>query len=381
MTPLVARLTDRLPAVLGDVQALVECESPSSDLDALHRSADVVAGIGRETLGLEPERVSVEGRPHLRWRWGDGPTRVLLLGHHDTVWPIGTLARRPYDVTAGVLRGPGCFDMKTGLAMAFRALECLEDREGVTLLVTADEELGSPTSRGLIEECAAGAEAVLVLEAAAEDGALKVARKGVSLFRVHLEGRAAHAGLEPERGVNAAVELAHQVLAVTALGDEDSGTSMTPTVCAAGTTSNTVPAAASFAVDVRMWSEPEQERITSEMGRLVPRVPGSRIRVEGGANRPPMSEEGSTELLAAAARVAGRLDLPEPRSARVGGASDGNFTAGMGIRTLDGLGAAGGGAHAEEEHVLVDEVTPRTALLAGLLADLLLVRPTPEGRP
>ena len=372
-------LTRRLPALLDDVRAMVECESPSADLGALRRSADVVARIGTDALGHEPERVVLGDRPHLRWRLGSGPTRVLLLGHHDTVWPLGTLARRPYDVSRDVLRGPGCFDMKTGLAMAFRALECLDVLDGVTLLVTADEELGSPTSRELIEDCAAGADAVLVLEAAGEGGALKVARKGVSAYEVLIEGRAAHAGLEPERGVNAALELAHQLLVVAALGSGSAGTSVTPTVCAAGTTRNTVPAAASFAVDVRMWSEQEQERVDSEMGRLAPHLSGAGVRVEGGANRPPMGEDTSSELLAAAARVAAELDLPRPVGVRVGGGSDGNLTAGMGVRTLDGLGASGGGAHAEDEHVLVGDLPARTALLAGLVDDLLTNGPSGAG--
>ncbi len=177
------------------------------------RSADVVARVGARRLGVEPERIVIDGRTHLRWRLGAGPSRVLVLGHHDTVWPIGSLATRPCTVDGGVLRGPGCFDMKAGLAMAFHALAGLDDRDGVTLLVTGDEELGSPSSRALIEDEARAAQAALVLEASADGGALKTERKGVSLYDVRVIGRAAHAGLEPEHGVNATVELAHQVLA------------------------------------------------------------------------------------------------------------------------------------------------------------------------
>jgi glutamate carboxypeptidase len=215
-------------SLLDDVEALVTCESPSADLDAVARSADVVARVGAARLGAPPERIVLEGRTHLRWRFGAGPARVLVLGHHDTVWPIGSLVRHPYSVRDGVLRGPGCFDMKAGLAMAFHAVAALPDPDGVTILVTGDEEIGSPTSRELIEAEAAGCAAALVLEASADGGALKTERKGVALYEVRIVGRAAHAGLEPEAGVNAAVELAHQLLAVAGLGDAARGTTVTP---------------------------------------------------------------------------------------------------------------------------------------------------------
>ncbi len=203
-----------LSAVLADIETLVRCESPSTDLDAVARSASVLAELGAARTGVDAERIVVDGRTHLRWRLGDGPPSVLLLGHHDTVWPIGTLTRLPFRCTDGVLRGPGSFDMKAGVVMALHAVGALEDRAGVTLLVTGDEELGSPSSRELIEQEARRHRAALVLEASADGGALKTERKGVSLYRVEAHGRAAHAGLEPESGVNASVELAHQVLAV-----------------------------------------------------------------------------------------------------------------------------------------------------------------------
>src|SRR3569833_2200742 len=182
--------------LLADARALIECESPSTDLAAVARSAEGVARVGAARRGVAPERIVLDGRTHLRWRLGTGPSRVLLLGHHDTVWPLGALADHPCTVEEGILRGPGCFDMKAGLVMAFHAAAGLD---GVTLLVTGDEELGSPSSRGLIEQEARAATAALVLEASA-DGALKTERKGVSLYEVRVAGRAAHAGLEPERG-------------------------------------------------------------------------------------------------------------------------------------------------------------------------------------
>src|ERR1051326_1676275 len=248
--PLVARMAERLPALLADVEALVTCESPSADLAAVARCAAIVARIGSRELGVEPERIVLDGRSHLRWRLGPGEPRVLLLGHHDTVWPIGSLGSHPYQLEGGVLRGPGCFDMKTGVVMGFyAAAEALRasGAGGLTVLITGDEELGSPSSRALIEEAAAGCRAALVLEASADGGALKTERKGVSLYRVRVAGRAAHAGLEPERGLNAGVELAHHLLAVNEFGDPGRGTTVTPTTATVGTTTNTVPAAAEFA--------------------------------------------------------------------------------------------------------------------------------------
>ena len=371
-----------LRALLDDLRELVECESPSSDLAAVARSADVVARVGAARLGVEPERIVLDGRTHLRWRLGPGPTRVLLLGHHDTVWPLGSLATRPFSVVDGVLRGPGCFDMLAGVVMAFHAAASLPAPEGVTILLTGDEELGSPSSRGLIEDEARGAEAALVLEASADGGALKVERKGVSLYEVLVHGRAAHAGLEPELGVNATLELAHQALAVSDLGDPRVGTTVTPTVSAAGTTTNTVPAGGSFSVDVRVRTVAEQDRVDAAMRALRPVLAGATIEVVGGPNRPPLERSASAALFERAQRL-GLVDLT---AASVGGASDGNFTAGVGTPTLDGLGAVGGGAHAEDEHVLVDQLLPRTALLAALVADLLVSttnhpEPTGAARP
>jgi glutamate carboxypeptidase len=360
-----------LSELLDDLRELVECESPSADLAAVARSAEVVARVGASRLGVEPERIVLDGRTHLRWRLGADPTRVLLLGHHDTVWPLGSLADRPFAVEDGVARGPGCFDMKAGLVMAFHAVASLTDRDGITILVTGDEEIGSPSSRALIEQEAAGASAALVLEASADGGALKTERKGTSLYEVVIHGRAAHAGLEPEAGVNATLELAHQALAVTGFADPGRGTTVTPTTSRAGTTSNTVPAEGSFIVDVRVCSAAEQERVDEAMRALLPVLPGASLQVLGGPNRSPLEGSSSRALFARAAAVAVALGLPDLTSASVGGASDGNFTAGVGTPTLDGLGAVGGGAHADDEHVLLAELPGRTALVAALVADLL----------
>ncbi|MFJ1562070.1 M20 family metallopeptidase [Streptomyces mirabilis] len=361
----------RLPAILASIEQLVRCESPTGDLAAVARSADVVSRLGAALLGSDPERIVLEGRTHLRWQLGKGPRRVLLLGHHDTVWPMGSLDTHPFSVREGILRGPGCLDMKSGLVMAFHAVAALEDTDGITLLVTGDEELGSPSSRGLIEAEAVGCRAALVLEAAGAGGALKSERKGVSLYRVEVRGRAAHAGLEPENGVNATLEAAHQVLAVAHLADATAGTTVTPTVLAAGTTTNTVPARGSFAVDVRVPDAGEQDRVDAAMRALRPVLDGAVLKVTGGPNRPPLAASASADLFDRAALLATSLSLGPLSAVAVGGASDGNFTAGIGTPTLDGLGAVGGGAHADDEHVVVNELPARTALLSALVEDLL----------
>lgn len=355
-------------ALLHDVARLVEMESPSSDPAAVTACQQLVADLLTERTGVAAELVARDGCTHLRW--SVGTPRVVLLGHLDTVWPHGTLARLPFAVEGDRATGPGIFDMKTGAAMALHVLARLEDLDGMALLLTGDEEVGSPTSRELIEEVARDAEAVLVLEASAGD-AIKVARKGVGAYRLEVTGTAAHAGLEPDQGANALVEAAHQVLAITAMSDEDAGTTVTPTVATAGTTLNTVPATAEVHVDTRAWTPDEQQRVDDELRSLAPRVEGCRLTWHGGINRPPLTEDATRALFDRATEVAERLHQPAPRSARVGGGSDGNFTGALGVSTLDGLGAIGAGAHAEHEHVRVSALGERLRLLTALCADLL----------
>lgn len=361
----------QLDDIISTIRSLVECESPSPDHDAVASSADLVARLGEEILGAPAERIEVDGVSHVRWAFGDS-TRVLLLAHHDTVWPLGTLERLPYAIADGVLTGPGCFDMKTGLAMAMHAIAALDERDGVTLLVTGDEELGSPSSRELIEEAARGARAALVLEASADGGALKLERKGVSLYEIVLNGVASHAGLEPEKGVNTSIELANQVLAIATFGNPKLGTTVTPTLAVSGVTSNTVPARAVLKVDVRARTAAEQQRVDLAMHELKPVLDGASIEIHGGVNRPPLERSASSELFEHATALAAGLGLGAIDGVAVGGASDGNYTAGIGVPTLDGLGAVGGGAHAETEHVVVDEIEPRTRLLSALVAELVL---------
>lgn len=368
----------QLDAMVDALGTLVSVESPSNDVPSLNACATVVADLGSSLLGEAPEVLDGGGRPFLRWSFGGGPPRVVLVGHLDTVWPLGTLARWPFSVdsSTGVATGPGSFDMKSGLVQGFYALSTLDSLDGVAVVVNADEEIGSPGSRGLIEESVRDAEAALVLEPAA-GGSLKTARKGVSMYSVLVDGRAAHAGLEPEKGANATVGLAHAVLGLSGLGSEAEQTTVTPTVASSGTTMNTVPAAASVHVDVRAFTVAEQERVDREIKALagpVPTVPGAVVRVEGGINRPPFPPSASASLYEMAGRIAESLELPALSSIAVGGGSDGNFTAGLGVPTLDGLGAVGDHAHAEGEYVVVGAMVDRARLVAGLVRELLVVR-------
>ena len=371
-----------LQLMLADLARLVRAESPSSDLEAVRRSARIMADLVLERLSRRPEIVDVDGVHHVLLRGAD--PRVLILGHHDTVWPIGTLEVLPYLEAEGVVRGPGCFDMKLGVVQAVHALARLVERHGsraldrVTLLVTGDEEVGSTTSRAIIEAEAARCSAALVLEAAGPGGSLKTARKGVSRYDVAVVGRAAHSGLEPEKGINATIAAAEAVLAIAVLGDAAAGTTVTPTALTSGTSPNTVPASATFAVDVRATTVDEQRRVDAAIRSVRPAVDGARIDVRGGINRPPMERVAAEELFRRAERIAHDLGHPPLVSVSVGGASDGNFTAGMGVPTLDGLGAVGGGAHADDEHAEIGWILPRTDLLEALVEEIALEGSTAE---
>jgi glutamate carboxypeptidase len=375
---LVQQAEERLPDILADIERVISIETPSSDKEAVAAGARDFAALLHERLGAEEELLEVEGTTHLRLRFGTGPARVVLLNHQDTVWPHGTLDRIPFSTNDGILRGPGSFDMLTGAIMSVHAVAILRDHlgegalDGLSILVTGDEEVGSLTSSDLIRAEAAEAKAAFVMEASA-GGALKLERKGTSNYVLVFKGRASHAGLEPEKGINAGMALALALPLVADLADAEAGTTVVPTVISAGTTSNTVPAEARVDVDVRARTAAELERVDAQIRELAanPQVEGSTTEVLGGINRPPFEPEQSAALFDRATSLAAELGLPAPEGVSVGGASDGNFTAGDGIPTLDGLGAVGDGAHAEHEHAVIDEIAPRTALLAALIADQL----------
>ncbi|MEO8363590.1 MAG: M20 family metallopeptidase [Ilumatobacteraceae bacterium] len=370
MTDLRQQMDARVPAMLTQLERLVNTESPSLNNERLEESARVIAEILTEVTGKAPTIISTERGPHVHWK-GSEQTNVLIIGHHDTVFPLGEVAKRPFSRDGDIARGPGIFDMKAGIIQAIHGLSAIPDSYHVEMLITADEEVGSYASRELIEQRAKATGAVLVLEPSADGGALKTARKGVGTFRIDIGGRAAHAGLEPEKGINALIELATQVQRISAIANPKLGTTVTPTVASAGTTENVVPAMAQIVVDVRVVVPEEKERVEREMATLTPTVAGATISVSGSINRPPMHESASADLFAVALKIAAEMNLEGITGVAVGGGSDGNFTAAVGVPTLDGLGAVGGGAHADSEHVLISKMGERAALLAGVARALV----------
>jgi len=357
--------------MLAALERLVRAESPSTDKAHCDACADEVAQLFAQRTGISAIR---HRRPnagdHLEIRVGQGSEPIVLLCHHDTVWPAGTLARLPFRLKGDRVSGPGSYDMKAGIVEAAFALEQARPRRPVVMLSTSDEEIGSASSRALIEETARHARAVLVLEPAASGGAIKTARKGIADFILAVEGRAAHAGVEPEKGVSAIEELAHQVLALKALADPARGTTVNVGVVHGGTRPNVVAAEARAEIDVRFARASEAERIDAAIRGLQPRLQGARLRFSGGIDRPPMERNpGVVALAELAQRLAGDLGLTLTETS-TGGASDGNFTAALGVPTLDGLGPDGGGAHADSEHLLVESWLQRTVLLR-LMIDAL----------
>jgi glutamate carboxypeptidase len=359
-----------LNEMLADLELLVTTESPSHDVAALTTSAAVLAGLIERRLGTPPVLVDGPAGPHVHWRGGDS-TRVLIIGHHDTVFPLGALAARPFTIADGKVTGPGVFDMKAGIVQAVHAVGSLADASGIEILITSDEEVGSATSRALIEERALVCGTVLVFEPSADGGAVKIARKGVGTFEVIVHGKASHAGLEPEKGVNSLVAAAELITTIATFGDPARGTTVTPTMAASGTAENVVPARTRVVVDVRVVEPAEKTRIEALMAGLHTTVAGATIEVLGGVNRPPMHESASAGLFPVAQRAAEMAGLPPLVGVAVGGGSDGNLTAAIGVPTLDGLGAVGGGAHADHEHVWVDTMVDRARLTAALLTQLL----------
>lgn len=354
--------------MLDALAALVTAESPSGDTAALAGCAATVDELFSAVLGRPTSPVTVDGVTHLRWTGGREP-RIALIGHFDTVWPLGTTSRWPFSVDRERATGPGALDMKAGIVQLVEALATLDDPAVVTVVLTADEEVGSFTSRALIEETARAVECVLVLEPSA-DGRLKIARKGTGMYTLRVHGRAAHAGLEPENGANALLGLAEVVLAAGRLGRPELGTTVTPTVASAGTATNVVPAEAVAELDVRVWLPEEALRVDADVRALHPTVEGTTLEVLGGPNRPPLPEQSAAALFEQARRCGQRLGLAPLEAVAVGGGSDGNFTAAVGTPTLDGLGAVGEGAHAEGEHVWLPAMAERAALVAELVEAL-----------
>lgn len=358
-----------LQEMLDDLETLVNTESPSLHLELLEESAQVVASMLEHRLGGTAQIIPSANGPHVHWQGGGAP-KVLIVGHHDTVFPVGSVAARPFTITDGRATGPGVFDMKGGIVQLVHGVASLADRSGIEILLTADEEVGSGASRELIERRAIACGNVLVCEPSGDGGALKIARKGTGTFEVVVHGKASHAGLEPEKGINSLIAAAELVGKVVHFADPSKGTTVTPTMASAGTAENVVPAESRVIVDVRIEHLDEGPRVQAAFDSLVSSVPGARVEVLGGVNRPPMPASASERIFPTAVAAAEAAGLGPIRGVAVGGASDGNFTAARGVPTLDGLGAVGGGAHADHEFIEVDTLVPRAQLIAAIVAAL-----------
>lgn len=351
--------------MLAALEALVKLESPTEDLEACRDVVHLASDIATRILGTPAEIREVNGRP-VFW-WGTPNPDVILLAHLDTVWPKGSF-QPLWSVTGTAARGPGIFDMKAGFVQALYAMKGITG--SVALIATTDEETGSATSKDFIKELSAKAKAVLVLEATL-DGKVKTGRKGTAMYQVKIHGKASHAGLEPEKGVNATIEIAHAVLAITAMENSEHGTTVVPTTLHAGNTTNTVPDLAVLDIDIRSYSIADLKRVDAAIKGLKPVNTATRYEITGGFNRPPLETTSTMALYERAAKVAKELGMPPLGHASVGGASDGNFAAAAGAQVLDGLGAVGGGAHAAHEWVDISTLEDRSKLLHALIKELL----------
>ncbi|HEY4689821.1 MAG TPA: M20 family metallopeptidase [Anaerolineae bacterium] len=374
MTDLLTACQARLPDALALLKRLAAIESPSTDKSAVDRCVDFAEAAIREA-GLTTRRVPAAAagdQAIADWPGLDaGAGRILLLLHLDTVWPIGTLDRMPIREENGRLYGPGVYDMKASVAIGWLAVHALRDlgqtpRRPIRFLFTGDEEIGSDAAVELIRTEARQSAVVLVMEPALPGGEVKTSRKGVGDFKVIAHGRSSHAGGNHEKGLNAIEELAHHILTLQRLTDYERGTTVNVGVIHGGTRSNVVPERAEIEVDFRVATMAEAERIAQVLQSLKPVLPGARLEVTGGLNRPPM--ERNATMIATfekARRIAAGLGI-DLQEGSTGGGSDGNFTAALGVPTLDGLGALGDGAHALHEHVVIDSIAQRAALLAAL---------------
>ena len=369
MKDLLKTLQRDLPKSLQLLESLVNMDSPSVDKALVDRFGRFVGQNFQAIGGVVEYSPAERFGDHLIARFdGTSEERLLLLGHLDTVFAEGETGRRPFRIESGRAMGPGVFDMKAGIVLIWAALQALGTlSRPVTVLLTSDEEVGSPSSRELIEKEAMRAKAVLVLEPSLPGGALKTERKGVGRFTIMASGWAAHAGIDPSRGINAIEEIAHQVLELQRMSDPSRGTSVTVGLIQGGSRVNVVPAEAAVEIDVRIPNTEEAARVTAAIRALQPRLPGSVLHIRGGINRPPMQRTGDTAKLLGLARTIGAELGIVVDEGSTGGASDGNFTSAMGIPTLDGLGAIGDGAHSLEEFVEVESLPGRAALIAGLI--------------
>ena len=364
----------RQEQIVQTIREFVEIESPSDNKAAADRMGAFLAGsfeaVGGRAIVHHSEdfadsvQIDFPGLEKIK--------PVLLLGHFDTVYPLGTLATMPCQVAEGQLHGPGVLDMKSGIALMLYAIAALQSWHGalprpVTVFLVSDEEVGSYFSRPITEALAKESAAVLVLEPAGPHGAVKTARKGVGEYILNVTGVAAHAGLDPGKGHSAILELARQMIAVSKLNDLQRGISVNPGVIRGGTRTNVIAAEATVEIDVRIKQAKQAAGLDRKFRALKAFDKHCKLRVEGGINRMPMERSaGVAALYKKAQAIAKQIDW-KLEEAAVGGGSDGNFTAGMGIPTLDGMGGSGAGAHAVHEHIVISELPRRALLLAGMI--------------
>ena len=378
MRALLAGARRKQPSLVAFARELVNVESPSDNKASVDACITLAAARGRQLGGRVRIHRQRDFGNVLELRFGPrepaapGQKPILLLGHLDTVWPLGTLKTMPCRIRNGRLWGPGTLDMKVGVAMAFTALELLTEagllQREIVLLLNGDEEIGSPVSRPITEKIAESCSAVYVLEPA-QGLAYKTARKGIGIWRVEVAGIAAHAGVDFEKGANAILELARVIEKVSSWTDLKRGLTVSVGVAGGGTKSNVIPAHASAEVEARIVRRADGPRIARKFAGLKSTDPRCTLTVTGGFNRPPMERSpGTVRLFRKAQALACDLGFSLDEAA-TGGGSDGNFTAALGIPTLDGMGAVGQGAHARHESVLVEHLAPRTALLAAMLLD------------
>lgn len=374
-------LTPRLPEMLSVLRTFVVTESPSLEKAAVDRCCDVVAKTWRRLGGARVDRVAQKHRgDHLRIILTPGsaksrPTgQLLVLGHYDTVYASGTLRKMPFRISGDKAYGPGTFDMKAGIVQALFAAEAMkrlpaseQPRKRIVFLWTSDEEIGSESSRKLIETEARRSDAVFVLEPSyGPRGALKTERKGVGEAELVVHGRASHAGLAPQDGINAIHEIARQIARVETWNDLRRGVTINAGIIEGGTRTNVIPERARVQLDLRATTISDMRKLERRLHALRPQLEGARLEISGGFSRAPLEHKMSAALFARAKSLATEMNLSLEECA-VGGGSDGNYTAAAGIPTLDGLGAVGDGAHSSHEHILIKTMPQRSALLAALL--------------
>ena len=351
--------------MLAALEALVKLESPTEDLAACQDVVRLASELATTILGTPAQIRDVNGRP-VFW-WGAENPDVVVLAHLDTVWPKGSFIPL-WKVEGNKATGPGIFDMKAGFIQALYAMKGITG--SAALVATTDEETGSATSKEFIKDISAKAKAVLVIEASL-NGMVKTGRKGTAMYQIKIHGRASHAGLEPEKGINSTVEIAHAIIAVASLENKEHGTTVVPTMLRAGNSTNTVPDLAVLDIDIRSYSMDDLKRVDAAIRNLKAVNSDARYEITGGFNRPPLETSSTIALYERAEKVAKELGMPHLGHASVGGASDGNFAAAAGAQVLDGLGAIGDGAHAAHEWVDISTLEIRSTFLHALIKDLL----------